>query len=171
MKHIKNVMLGALLVASMGYSLASFGAIEIYEFKSAEDETRYKALIEEFRCPKCQNQNLAGSDAPIAVDLKNQTYQMIMDGRSDTEIRQFMFDSYGDFISYKPPMRPSTWILWLFPPVVLILSLIGWLWYKGKKTKKAVVHDEIKALSADEEARINQILAQHAHDNHKKDVP
>lgn len=170
MKHIKQLTLGTLLVASMGYSLASFGAIEIYEFKSAEDETRYKALIEEFRCPKCQNQNLAGSDAPIAVDLKNQTYQMIMDGRSDTEIRQFMFDSYGDFISYKPPMRPSTWILWLFPPVVLILSLMGWLWYKSKKGK-AVVHDEVQALSADEEARINQILAQHAQDNHKKDVP
>lgn len=112
--YLKHTLSILAVVGTLMISTASFGAIEIYEFKSAEDEARYKALIEELRCPKCQNQNLAGSDAPIAVDLKNQTYQMIQDGRSDAEIRQFMFDSYGDFISYKPPVRPSTWILWFF---------------------------------------------------------
>lgn len=112
--YLKHTLSILAVVGTLMISTASFGVIEIYEFKSAEDEARYKALIEELRCPKCQNQNLAGSDAPIAVDLKNQTYQMIQDGRSDAEIRQFMFDSYGDFISYKPPVRPSTWILWFF---------------------------------------------------------
>lgn len=150
-----------ILIVFLMLSTASFGAIEIYEFKNDEDEIRYKALIEELRCPKCQNQNLAGSDAPIAVDLKNQTYQMIMDGRSDAEIRQFMFDSYGDFISYKPPVRPSTWILWFFPPILLVVFILGWL-LKVKKGR-AVAVDEISALSKTEEERVAQILTKHQH--------
>lgn len=148
-----------ILIVFLMLSTASFGAIEIYEFKNDEDEIRYKALIEELRCPKCQNQNLAGSDAPIAVDLKNQTYQMIMDGRSDAEIRQFMFDSYGDFISYKPPVRPSTWILWFFPPILLVVFILGWL-LKAKKGR-AVAVDEVATLSKAEEERVAQILAKH----------
>ncbi|STZ56166.1 Cytochrome c-type biogenesis protein CcmH precursor [Moraxella lacunata] len=156
LKHTLSVLA---LVGTLMISTASFGAIEIYEFKSAEDEARYKALIEELRCPKCQNQNLAGSDAPIAVDLKNQTYQMIQDGRSDAEIRQFMFDSYGDFISYKPPVRPSTWILWFFPPILLVVFILGWV-YKAKKGRTVAV-DEVNALSKAEEERVAQILAKH----------
>ena len=148
-------------------SVPSFGAIEIYEFKSAEDEARYQALIEELRCPKCQNQNLAGSDAPIAVDLKNQTYQMINDGRSDTEIRAYMFERYGDFISYKPPVRPSTWILWLFPPILLIVSLIGWLLYTAKQKQK--ISEQVDILSDSEEAQLRDILKNHQ--TSKKDLP
>ena len=151
----------------MVLSVPSFGAIEIYEFKSAEDEARYQALIEELRCPKCQNQNLAGSDAPIAVDLKNQTYQMINDGRSDTEIRAYMFERYGDFISYKPPVRPSTWILWLFPPILLIVSLIGWLLYTAKQKQK--ISEQVDILSDSEEAQLRDILKNHQ--TSKKDLP
>lgn len=142
----------------MALNVPSFGAIEIYEFKTAEDEARYKALIEELRCPKCQNQNLAGSDAPIAVDLKNQTYQMINDGRSDTEIRTYMFERYGDFISYKPPVRPSTWILWIFPPILLIVLLMGWL-YKAKQGRK--ISEQVDTLSDSEEAQLKAILKNH----------
>lgn len=155
MNIVKSFIVSMVLVAS----LSSFAAIEIYEFKSAEDEARYKALIEELRCPKCQNQNLAGSDAPIAVDLKNQTYQMITDGRSDTEIRQFMFERYGDFISYKPPLRPSTWILWIFPPILLVMLILGWL-YKARAGRVAI-KEEVVSLSADEEAKIANILTKH----------
>ncbi|MDO4449978.1 MAG: cytochrome c-type biogenesis protein CcmH [Moraxella sp.] len=155
MNIIKSFIVSAVLVVSV----SSFATIDIYEFKSAEDETRYKALIEELRCPKCQNQNLAGSDAPIAVDLKNQTYQMIMDGRSDTEIRQFMFDRYGDFISYKPPLRPSTWILWIFPPILLVVLILGWL-YKARAGRVAT-NEGVVSLSADEEAKIANILTKH----------
>lgn len=160
MKRFVWVLLVGLL------STSSFGAIQVHEFKSAEDEARYQALIEELRCPKCQNQNLAGSDAPIAVDLKNQTYQMIMDGRSDSEIRQYMFDRYGDFISYKPPVRPSTWILWVFPPVLLVLLMVGWLYYAKKGRTPITPSDSIK-LSTDEEAKFAQILANHQ----DKDAP
>lgn len=140
---------------------AAIANIDVYQFDSTEQETRYRALIEELRCPKCQNQNLAGSDAPIAVDLKNQTYQMINDGRSDTEIRQYMFDRYGDFISYKPPMRPSTWILWLFPPLLLVVLILGWL-YKARQ--KRTISEQVEALSDKEQAQLNAILEHHKND-------
>lgn len=152
-KTIVAVMLMALMTS------ASAG-IEVYEFKSSEDETRYRALIEELRCPKCQNQNLAGSDAPIALDLKQKTYEMINDGRSDTEIRDYMFERYGDFISYKPPVRPSTWILWFFPPALLILLVLGWL-YKAKKSRHQVIDEQADTLTASEEAELSKILNTH----------
>lgn len=146
-------------------STSSFATIEVHQFKNAEDETRYRALIEELRCPKCQNQNLAGSDAPIAQDLKQQTYEMIMDGRSDSEIRNYMFERYGDFISYKPPVRPNTWILWVFPPVLLVLLMVGWI-YKVKKGRTPITPNETAGLTQSEEEKIAQLLATH---NQNKD--
>ena len=134
--------------------------IELYEFDSPQQEAQYRGLIEEFRCPKCQNQNLAASDAPIAQDLKQKTYEMVKDGRTDTEIRNYMFERYGDFISYKPPVRPSTWILWFFPPVLLVLLILGWL-YKAKKGRAATVSDTAAPLSASEEEKLAKILSQH----------
>ncbi len=134
--------------------------IELYEFDSPQQEAQYRGLIEELRCPKCQNQNLAASDAPIAQDLKQKTYEMVKDGRTDTEIRNYMFERYGDFISYKPPVRPSTWILWFFPPVLLVLLILGWL-YKAKKGRATTVSDTAAPLSASEEEKLAKILSQH----------
>lgn len=148
------------LAFGLGISIGGFCAIEVHQFDNPEDETRYKALIEELRCPKCQNQNLAGSDAPIAQDLKQKTYEMIKDGRSDGEIRNYMFERYGDFISYKPPMRPSTWILWIFPPILLVILILGWL-YKAKKGRRQTVSDAVQQLSATEEAKLQAILTRH----------
>lgn len=143
---------------------AAIANIDVYQFDSTEQETRYRALIEELRCPKCQNQNLAGSDAPIAQDLKQKTYEMIKDGRSDGEIRQYMFDRYGDYISYKPPVRPSTWILWFFPPVLLILLMIGWFYKNKHGSKGDVSGEQVAGLSASEEARLSKILQAHTDD-------
>lgn len=119
----------------IGATNLSHAAIEVYDFDSKQQEAQYRGLIDEFRCPKCQNQNLASSDAPIAQDLKQKTYDMVKDGRSDAEIRQYMQERYGDFISYSPPVRPSTWILWFFPPLLLILILGGWFWRNHTRSK------------------------------------
>lgn len=126
-----TMLLKAILIfLCIGIAHAS---IDVRHFDDASQENRYNALIHEFRCPKCQNQNLAGSDAPIAVDLKNRTYELIMDGQSDTQIRTYMKARYGDFISYDPPVRPSTWILWYFPPLLLIVLILAWLGYHARK--------------------------------------
>ena len=148
------------VIFGFSVSMSAFATIEVYQFDNPEDEVRYQALIEELRCPKCQNQNLAGSDAPIAKDLKQKTYDMIKDGRSDTEIRNYMFERYGDFISYKPPMRPSTWILWVFPPILLILLLVGWL-YKVKKGCGKMIATDGQTLSESEQTRLNKLLNQY----------
>lgn len=137
---------------------AAYADVVVREFANDEQESRYQTLINDFRCPTCQNQNLAGSDAPIAQDLKQKTYEMIRDGRTDGEIRAFMFERYGDFISYKPPVRPSTWILWFFPPVLLLGIVLAWL-ARSRKTSPAP--SNITLLSDDEAKRLQALLNAH----------
>ena len=163
---IVRAMAMVLLVA--GLSMSAWANIDTYQFDNPRQEAQYRALIEEFRCPKCQNQNLAGSDAPIAQDLKQKTYDMVKDGRSDTEIRQYMNERYGDFISYKPPVRPSTWILWFFPPVLLVFVMLAWFIRNRNSSKRAAVIDNpieegYAPLSAAEQQRLQDLL--NANDN------
>ena len=163
---LAGLMLACLLsfVISLAISFSAQAAIEVYDFDSVQQEAQYRGLIEELRCPKCQNQNLAGSDAPIAQDLKQKTYDMIKEGRSDSEIRAYMQERYGDFITYKPPVRPSTWILWFFPPLLLIVLVIGWFWQSKRSQRVArgqsgVTVDGAAALSATEKAELDRLLS------------
>lgn len=163
---IVRAMAMGLLVA--GLSMSAWANIDTYQFDNPRQEAQYRALIEEFRCPKCQNQNLAGSDAPIAQDLKQKTYDMVKDGRSDAEIRQYMNERYGDFISYKPPVRPSTWILWFFPPVLLVFVMLAWFIRNRNSSKRAAVNanpieEGYAPLSAAEQQRLQDLL--NANDN------
>ena len=158
----------AMVVLVVGLSMSAWANIDTYQFDNPRQEAQYRALIEEFRCPKCQNQNLAGSDAPIAQDLKQKTYDMVKDGRSDGEIRQYMNERYGDFISYKPPVRPSTWILWFFPPVLLVFVMLAWFIRNRNSSKRAAVianpiEEGYAPLSAAEQQRLQDLL--NANDN------
>lgn len=165
---LASVLLACLL------TMTSQAAIDVYDFDSVQQEAQYRGLIEELRCPKCQNQNLAGSDAPIAQDLKQKTYDLVKDGRSDGEIRAYMQERYGDFISYKPPVRPSTWILWFFPPLLLIVLLIGWFWQSKRRQlvasgQSGVAVDSTAAeLTAAEKAELDRLLSR-AENNDKSD--
>ena len=99
------------------------GQVDIYEFPSEEMEARYRALIDEFRCPKCLNTNLSGSDAPIAKDLRKTVWRLLVqEGMTDQEVRDFLQARYGDFVLYNPPFKPGTWVLWLAP---VVFGLIG----------------------------------------------
>lgn len=102
----------------------AYAVIESYSFDNDIDQQRYQHFIQELRCPKCQNQNLSGSDAPIAQDLRRQLYQLIVEGKTDTEITTFMVDRYGDFILYRPPFNVWTAILWLAPVIGLIIGAV-----------------------------------------------
>lgn len=163
---IVRAMATVLLV--VGLSMSAWANIDTYQFDNPRQEAQYRALIEEFRCPKCQNQNLAGSDAPIAQDLKQKTYDMVKDGRSDAEIRQYMNERYGDFISYKPPVRPSTWILWFFPPVLLVFVMLAWFIRNRNSSKRAAVianpiEEGYAPLSAAEQQRLQDLLNANDH--------
>jgi cytochrome c-type biogenesis protein CcmH len=83
-------------------------------------EQRLKDLAEELRCLVCQNQTIADSNAPLALDLRNQIRSQIAQGRSDDQIRAYMVERYGDFVLYKPPFKATTALLWLAPALLLL---------------------------------------------------
>lgn len=101
---------------------------------SAEEMDRYHDLLEELRCLVCQNQNLAESNASLANDLKRQVEDMIRAGQTDEQIKTYLQARYGDFVLYRPPFKPSTWVLWVSPFVVLVLVLlIAWLTLRRRR--------------------------------------
>ncbi|WP_245932463.1 cytochrome c-type biogenesis protein [Isoalcanivorax indicus] len=102
--------------------LLVLAAIDVYEFDSPEQEARFRSLTQELRCPKCQNQSIADSDADISGDMRARTAQMIRDGHSDREVVDFFRERYGDFVSYRPPLAANTAVLWLGPGIVLLFG-------------------------------------------------
>lgn len=128
-------------------------AIDVYEFDSPIEEQRYRALVDELRCPKCQNQNLADSDAQVAKDLRHRTWQLIREGRSDGEIRDYLVDRYGDFITYRPPVRASTALLWFGPFILLLVVVLVMLWRIRRKAVQPVA-----PLSEEEQRRLASLL-------------
>ncbi len=102
---------------------AAEGAIEAFPFNDTTQEARYRALTEEFRCPKCLNTNLAGSDAPIAADLRTTVHRLILEGATDQAIRDYLQARYGDFVLYDPPLRRGTLLLWIAPALLLAIGL------------------------------------------------
>lgn len=136
-------MLLALLAAP------AFAAIDVHVFETPEQEQRYRHLVDELRCPKCQNQNLAGSDAPVAKDLRDRTYKLLMEGKSDAEIRDYMVERYGDFITYRPPLRAGTLLLWGGPFVLLFAVALVLVWrVRRPAAAPAPLTDEEKARLA-----------------------
>ncbi|CAD0329187.1 cytochrome c-type biogenesis protein [Xanthomonas hortorum] len=91
-------------------------------YASAEEEARFHALTAELRCVQCQNQSLADSNAQIAQDLRRKVLALMHEGRSDTQIRQFLVARYGEFVLYRPRVESRTWLLWFGPLLVLLLG-------------------------------------------------
>lgn len=143
----------ALLVALCLFVAApAFAGIDAYEFQTPEQEQQYRRLVGELRCPKCQNQNLAGSDALVAQDLKERTYRLVMEGRSDDEIVDHMVERYGDFITYRPPVRAGTILLWTGPFLLLLVVAAVLVWRVRRPAATAV------PLSEDEQKRLRELL-------------
>jgi len=110
-------------------------SIEAAEFLNNAQETRYRALIDEIRCPVCQGQSIGGSNAGLAKDLREQVRKMIIKDNSNDEIRQFMVDRFGDFVVFKPPMNKNTYLLWYAPFAFLILGLFFFIRSLSSKDK------------------------------------
>lgn len=150
MSLFRCLLLGSLLLA-VG---AAQAAIETYEFDDDKLLLRYQVLSAELRCPKCQNQNIAGSNAPIAADLRKQLYQQLQAGRSDAEIIDYMVQRYGEFVLYRPRLDKVTLVLWLAP--LILLALAGWILFitlrRDRATSLAV------SLSDEEQRRLDELL-------------
>lgn len=137
-------------------SFSSFAAIEVHEFDNDVDRQRYQTFIDEMRCPKCQNQNLAGTNSPIAEDLRRELELMIKDGKSDKEIVDFMVERYGEFILYRPRLSPATLLLWGAPVFLLVFGVIMLLLIVRKRRRLDVAVDA--GLSSAERERLASLL-------------
>ena len=126
-----------------------------FDFSNTAQEQQYKQLIEELRCLVCQNQSLADSSADLAQDLRNEIFQMIVDGKSDKEIINFMVARYGDFVLYKPPLNPSTLLLW-FGPFILLIAAVFTAIIIVRRRKEIVS----PVLTEEEKNRINELVNQ-----------
>lgn len=119
---MKNLIIFPLrLILFLVISALAWGTIDTYDFDTAEQRLRFQEFTQTMRCPKCQNQNLADSDAPIAKDLRGVLYELVQSDKSDDEVIDFMVSRYGEFVLYEPRLKGATWMLWFGP--FLLLSI------------------------------------------------
>lgn len=149
------------LLAAVFCSLALGGfaqaAIDTYEFSNEAERQRFRQLTNELRCPKCQNQNIADSDAPIAMDLRREIFRMLEDGQDDEQIVEHLVDRYGDFVRYNPPVELRTLLLWYGPWALLgggLLALVV-IVVRRRRVENA---PQNALLSAEEQERLSQLL-------------
>jgi cytochrome c-type biogenesis protein CcmH len=125
------------MILLISYSQLTYAeSIEANKFSNNIQETRYRALIDEIRCPVCQGQSIGGSNAGLAKDLRVQVRKMIVKDNSNDEIRQFMVDRYGDFVVFKPPINKNTYLLWFAPFAFLALGLFFFIRSLSNKKKR-----------------------------------
>jgi cytochrome c-type biogenesis protein CcmH len=137
------------------FSVPAAAQVDTFQFDTPEQQERFRRLSNELRCPMCQNTNLTGSTGGVAEDLRREVHRMIMEGWTDAEIEQFMFERYGDFIFYRPRLRPETILLWFGPLIFLIIgSLVAWsVWRRASSGK-----DDVAELDEAEQARLRELL-------------
>ena len=122
-----------------------------YLFQDPEDAARFEQLAEDLRCPKCQNQNLADSNAPVAADLRDKVYELMQEGKSDDEVVTYLVDRYGDFVRYKPPFRLDTLLLWGGPALLLLFGILLLALLRRQQVQP------VAELSAEERARLEAL--------------
>ncbi len=132
------LVLGLLLCSP---TLQAGVTLESFKFTAAEEEQRFKDLIEELRCLVCQNQSLVDSDAELAHDLRAEVYDMMQAGNSDEQIVEFLVARYGDFVLYSPPVKPSTWLIWFGPFVLLLIAAV--ILFRSLRRQQQVPQQEI----------------------------
>ncbi|WGV99484.1 cytochrome c-type biogenesis protein CcmH [Vibrio sp. YMD68] len=142
--------------AVFAISMGASAAIDIYEFDTLEQELQFKDLSHTLRCPKCQNNTISDSNAELAQDLRQKVYEMTKEGKSKSEIVDYMIARYGNFVTYNPPLTLATSILWGGPFIIIVIGF-GLIIVRSKKLKaaKATADD---AWDADKEARLNALL-------------
>ena len=119
-----------------------------YPFDNDVDTERFEILAEELRCPKCQNQNLADSNAPVASDLRDKVYELMIEGQTDDEIVGYLVDRYGDFVRYNPPVQKNTFFWWFAPGVMVFIALIIIISLTRGSKKSQPLNEEEKAKLA-----------------------
>jgi cytochrome c-type biogenesis protein CcmH len=151
-----RILLQRATLALLCLTANAWSAIDTFEFENDEQQQRFRTLSNEFRCPMCQNTSLTGSGGGVAEDLRREIYYMIVDGKTDEEIEQFMLERYGDFVLYKPRLMTETLLLWFGP--LLFLGLGGWIVLGIIKRARPQEQQVVVIDDADQE-RLRKLLA------------
>ncbi|UTW10010.1 cytochrome c-type biogenesis protein [Marinobacterium rhizophilum] len=146
--------------------LTTQAAIDSFEFRDEATRERFQSLTAELRCPKCQNQNIADSNSPIAEDLRTEIHRMLQQGDSDQDIVDFMVARYGEFVLYRPRLTPQTLVLWYGPFGLLAIGAVVILVMTRRRRRAsndgaaADVAEPAETLSAAERRRLEELLKQ-----------
>ncbi|SHM35836.1 cytochrome c-type biogenesis protein [Vreelandella subglaciescola] len=129
------------------------GGIEVRDFDSPVQKTRYLDLTSSMRCPLCENQAIGDSDAPISGDMRDRVYTLLQDDKSDTEIVNYMVQRFGEYILYNPRLDNRTYLLWGIPVALLLAgALLVVLLVRARRNAS------VASLSADERARLDELI-------------
>ncbi len=150
---MRRLFIGCMLFLSIALSTALAHAEEAQPVAANPAlEKHVMAISEELRCLVCQNQTIADSNAELAIDLRNQVREMLQQGKSDQDVIDFMVQRYGDFVLYRPPVKPTTWLLWFGP----FLLLFGGITFLGLKLRRG--RAQVDALPEAEMQRAAELL-------------
>jgi len=138
LRSARTLVAAALLAATLCAGLvAASGAREAQEVgDDPAAEHHMMQLASELRCLQCQNQTLADSNAPLAVDLRQQIRELLAKGQSDEQIKQYLVARYGDFVLYRPPLKSNTFLLWFGPALVLLAGLAALFWNLKRRLRR-----------------------------------
>ncbi|MDO2950866.1 cytochrome c-type biogenesis protein [Aeromonas simiae] len=148
---MRTLLFSLLLLAGLS---PAYAGIDVYAFESDGQEQTFRELTRELRCPKCQNQDIADSNAGLAKDLRDKTYQMVREGKSKQEVIDYMVARYGNFILYDPPLMASTLILWAGPLLVILIGASVVV----VRSRRPAPTGEAASLSEAERRRLTQLL-------------
>lgn len=151
---IRPVLIAFLLVAYGPSIMAEPN--DVYSFDSRAEEQRFHNLISELRCPKCQNQNIADSNAPISKDMRDEVYQMMSEGARNEEIVDALVSRFGEFVRYKPELDRRTFLLWATPVIAVVVGflVVAIVVVRARRNGGSEL-----ALTDEERARASRILA------------
>ncbi|MCK9038177.1 cytochrome c-type biogenesis protein [Haemophilus influenzae] len=144
-----------LFLAAFLFSSVAFSAIDALNFSSPQQESDYHQLTQSLRCPQCQNNNIADSNATIAVDMRGKVFELLQEGKSKNDVVDYMVARYGNFVTYDPPITASTLVLWIAPLLLVLLGVV-FLLRRKPKTQSAVKSQEV--LTDEDNARLAELL-------------
>ena len=145
-------------------SVSAWASIDVLNFTSPEQEKEYQQLTQELRCPQCQNNNIADSNATIAVDMRAKVFELLQEGKSKQQVVDYMVQRYGNFVTYDPPLTAATIMLWVLP-LLLVLFGISLVLRRRPKIQNAIQNQEqnvsveqMESLTDAEQQRLQELL-------------
>lgn len=131
-----------LLLCGLLLAWQALAVIDTWQFRSPEEEQTFREITAQLRCPKCQNNSIADSDAMIAADMRAKVYQLLQQGKTRQQIIDYMVARYGNFVSYNPPLTPGTVALWAVPLLFIFAGIAVLMMTARRRAARAVVLDD-----------------------------